>query len=267
MASQPESIGNAIAKERQDIFNALTQTHKLNELAVKRLQNKITQTLSQPGVPRLTKAFLNHELAYLFAYQRKLERAVSLVELALSDGLPETAVKLSKAHINWMNGRILMSKEILQTIEPNGERQMLSTLIGCSTSVGMIARAVSCLNDVGGEVRPEDRNIKAALSILQRQGFDDSQVSLRLQTAADIIRQSIGHPLLAYDLFATEEEGILFQFVVDGSVQDIVELDQKMTEALVDLYDDPIDSVFSVGIKPHVFTESNTSYGPYYASI
>ncbi|MBA1280377.1 hypothetical protein [Stutzerimonas stutzeri] len=267
MAPLPKTVGNSVADERQLIWLKMIETHRIDDLAIRRLQRRISETLAKQGIDHSTQALLHHELAYLYGYQRKVGPAVQSLDIARIHGLPPTADSLSRAHIYWMNGKILQSRNIICAIDTHGERQMISTLIGCTASVGMIARALRCIDELGGNARPEDRNIEAAAAILHTAHVDESQITSRLQTAADVIRESVKHPFMAYDIFADDREGILFQFVVDGSVEEIVQLENRVTEALVDVYDGPIDRLFTIGIKPHIFSDNNTSYGPYHASL
>lgn len=267
MQPRPKSIANEIADQRSLLWQNMTQTHHVDEVAIKRLQNRISALLKNEDIDSITRAMFNHELSYLYTYQGKMDDAMRHFDRT-QGVLPENAMHLSKGHLLWMSGDLLRSREALEAIDlGQGDDQLFRTLVGCCTSVGMISQAGECLKRTSIKGRLEDHFIEASVKIITDLGVDDWEVTARLQTASNIIRKATSHPFMAYDIFADGDEGIFFQFIVDGSAQELVALDHKVVEALVDNHSGELDSMLSIGIKPFEPSEFDVSYGPYHASV
>jgi hypothetical protein len=268
MSPQPKSVANEIGEERQKIWLKLAETHHVDELSIRRLQNRVIRLLEDQAINKsAVRAMLHHELGYLYAYQRSLDAAIRHLDSAGRLGLPEAPLRLSKGHAFFLNGKIAESGVSLDGIDLGREdRQMLKSLSGSYAASGMFRRAQQCADEYG-EAGFGYGNVKRAAAIMVDLGIDDVEVTNRLQTAIDAIMGEIKHPLMAYSVFADENEGILFQFVVDGSIDEIVALDNKIAETLSEKYNSAVDSVLAIGVKPHVPSEENIAYEPYHAGV
>lgn len=60
----------------------MIEAYETEDLAIRRLQRRINETLAKQGIDRLTQAFLHHELTYLYACQRKVGPAAQSLDIA-----------------------------------------------------------------------------------------------------------------------------------------------------------------------------------------
>lgn len=265
MSLQPKHEINELAEQRQAIWRALTESFRVDEFSIKRLQKQFKELFKKTAFDRKKQALISHELAYLSAYLKRPEEAVLLIEQSIELGLPEIPARFSIGFVLWMNGQIMQGREVLASIGVQREDlNLVKSMIGCSLAMGMIDLANDCVQLLG---RKEDSNVINASEMLSELGVSDIELTKRIQTAIDAIRDDLHHPLMAYDLFAMHGEGLLFQIVVNASVDKLVEMDIKIAEALTEHYHDPIDSVLTICTKPHASNATSTSYGPYHASM
>ena len=114
--------------------------------------------------------------------------------------------------------------------------------------------------------KASDVNIKhemAAARILNQLGVDDTELTKRLDTACRVIRANINHPILGQKLFAMEGEGILFRYIVKASIDELIELNDKVLDALIDGHDGPLDQELSIRVSPWSEQESQPREAAY----
>lgn len=266
MSPQPQSVAVEISQQRQAVWDRLRKTHAVDELAIKRLQKRITSLLEKPSVGLNIKKGLYHELACLFSYQGKLGDALHYLDSAGRLGLSEPVCRLARGHMLWLNGEVSEMRSVLERIELNDDRELLHTLTGGVASGGMFSRARECIRKLGAK-SPNDNYLCIAADILDESQIGDSQVGARLQTAAEILKGKISHPFLAYEVFADRDEGISFNFVVNAKIEEVVELDRLVVEALVEKYNDTLDSLLAINVKPFESSVTKDTYGPYHVGV
>jgi hypothetical protein len=266
MSPQPQSVAVEISQQRLAMWDRLRKTHAVDEVAIKRLQNRITGLLEKPTIGLATKMALYHELGCLLSYQGKLGDALHYLDSAGRLGLPEPVCNLSRGHMLWLNGEVSEMRSVLERIELSNDLAFLHTLTGELASGGMFSRARKCIHKLVGKI-PSDSYLCIAADILDENQIQDSEVGVRLQTAADVLKGRISHPFLAYEVFADRDEGISFSFVVNVNVEEVVELDRCVVEALVEKYDGPVDSLLAINVKPFEPAVTKDTYGTYHVGV
>lgn len=266
MSPQPQSVVVEISQQRLALWDRLRKTHAVDELAIKRLQNRIIGLLEKPTVGLATKKALYHELACLLSYQGKLGDALYYLDNAGRLGLPEPVCRLSRGHMLWMNGEVAEMRSVLERIELSDDLALLHTLTGGLASGGMFGRARECIQKLAAK-SSDDNYLCIAADILDENQIQDSEVGARLQTAASVLKGKISHPFLAYEIFADRDEGISFNFLVNARIEEVVELDRCVVEALVEKYDDPLDSLLAINVKPFEPAVTKDTYGPYHVGV
>lgn len=266
MSPQPQSVAVEISQQRLAVWDRLRETHAVDELAIKRLQNRIFGLLEKPTVGLVLKKALYHELACLLSYQGRLGDALHYLDSAGRLGLPEPVCHLARGHMLWMNGEVSEMRSVLERIELGGDLALLHTLTGGLASGGMFSRARECIHKLAAK-SSDDNYLCIAADILEEYQIEDSEVGVRLQTAASVLKGKISHPFLAYEVFADKDEGISFNFIVNATVEEVVELDRCVVEALVEKYDDPLDSLLAINVKPFEPAVTKDTYGPYHVGV
>lgn len=111
-----------------------------------------------------------------------------------------------------------------------------------------------------------EASIEAA-RILRRIGVDDIELTKRLDTACRVIQSKIQHPILAYKLFAKDDEGILYRYVVKAPMGDLLELNEMILDALLEEHDGPLDQELSICVTPWVPEDRPLLEEAYHVSI
>lgn len=266
MSPQPQSVASEIGQQRLAVWDRLRMTHAVDELAIKRLQNRIAGLLEKSAVSLAIKKFLYLDFAYLFSYQGKLDDALYYLDSAGRLGFPEAVCHLARGHMLWMNGEVSEMRSVLKRIELSDDLALLHTLTGAFASGGMFGRARECIRKLGAN-SPNDRYLCIAADILDEVQIEDCQVGARLQTAASVLKDKISHPFLAFEVFADRGEGIAFNFAVHATIEEVVELDRCVVEALAEKYNDPLDAILAVNVKPFEPAVTKDTYGPYHVGV
>lgn len=252
MPGQPRPAIDEIADERIAIFNEIVSTHQVDELKIRRLQNKLEKLISSANVEPLVRSVFHHELAYLYAYRGMAKEAAACFDEAEDFGLTGVNLSLSKAHALYLCGSIQESSRQAKThsSSASGDHEIGNLVVLC-IQAGLFIMADKILE---GLTTVEQPYVHIAAAILERLGCSESDVTERLQVAADVIKVSIKHPLMSYSLIAMEDEGMLYRFVVKADNAELVSLDRAIDRALSDRFDSDnsqLDRFLSIGVKPY----------------
>ncbi len=190
-----------------------------------------------------------HELAYLSAFAGRTDQALSRLDETQSIGFDEMAMILSRAYVLEMGGRLNEARTVIERLDVDSIIEASRKfLVPHYMELGMFKSATEVVPDI----ELYDEYARVASSILEDHGIDDSEVTKRLAFAASLVIQRVGHPLLDYKLFALRDEGILYQIVAKGSIEELVKLGIEVSDALIDNFDGPLNEILSIDVIPFV---------------
>ena len=264
MQAPAENSIQKILDERKNIENRLHSSFVLDEVSIKRLQKSIKNHLLLPSLSLIARAVLHHEMAYLFGLQRNVKEANSHLDDALSFGIDNLAVSISRGHIMLMSGRLLDARNFLENLEIDQENyQAIDVILPQYMECGMFRKA----SDAAAALNRNANSDLHVHRILDGLGINDLEVTLRLDVAAEVICKAVSHPLLAYDIFAHDDEGILIQIVANADIETLALLNEEIADALTDRFNAPIDSVLSIMVKPFSSMENNVEGAVYRVGV
>lgn len=250
MITDPAPKYQKIFQRREHLYTDLVNNFRLNELEAVSLEKEIKKTLVDPNLPRLIKGALHHELGCIYSYQLKLNKALEQMDIAERFGIDEFGNMVSKCLIYNLHGELSKSRSALESwksypSEPNIDRSILSHAV----ETGMFDLAKEII--LRGNSHHEDAI--AAAELIEGQGIDSALVTERLEVAAKIVIKETKKPFLAFNLFAMKNEGMLYEIIVDGTVEELIALDEKINDQLIELFGfDSLAEILSISISPYV---------------
>lgn len=252
MQGQPKLAITDFADQRKVIWHAIAQTHTVDEMAVRRLLNKLDSLLGALPYGDKSRPVVLHEQAYLYAYLMKAELSAKLFLQAESEGFSPLQKAVSAAHALYVCGELSMAVEEIERVklESREPRELIAVANQC-VHLGLFRRARDIYEKSGQPINGYVKRVICAAELMDEIGATDHDVSDRLAVAAEIVKRLSSHPLIGYDVFAMRDEGILFRFVVRDEINHLVEIDREIDEALALKFNGSIDSLFSVGVCPH----------------
>lgn len=238
-----------IFRQREAIQAQLYQQLYLDEFAVRRLELEIQKLIDLATTSTMMKAALYHELAYLSGFKLKMDQAMSHLDSSENLGIDPFGILVSRMFLLGLNGRFGDIRRSLEGFDLPGPQDSQNRLIvNHLVEAGMLNLACERLIAAGD---PSSQVI-AGGAVLQGIGATDTEVNDRLDFAAKFLIEEVGTPLIGYKFFAMAGEGILYQFVVKGDTDTLAALDQKLSDAIVENFDAPLDDYFSVSVIPFV---------------
>lgn len=158
-------------------------------------------------------------------------------------------------------GMISDAASLLDAVElvpnPDDLRQIMTSAM----HAGMFNLAEKCLveleklnvdpADSVGLVRECIADIRTATALMAQAGVSDDDIVARVALATSVVAQSVPeHPFVVYGFSATPDAGILYEFPLRLSVEALVELDWKISEALVDAFENPLSELIGFSSRP-----------------
>lgn len=243
---QPKSVLEECSEERLRIQERLSSAYDVDELAIERLKRKLRADLGVQNHPDTYLGAVHLQLAYLLGVQGRAEADAEL-DAAEKCGIDHAAVSLSRSHIALMNGFICSARAIVEELSrtadlPESARPLLTVHF---SHAGMLEELMKC-QDISHDLTRETD----AAQILQAAGIADIELTKRLDTACRVIRVNANHPILGMKIFAMEDEGIMYRYVVKGSDDDLIKLNDKVLDALIEQHDGPLDQQLSICVVP-----------------
>lgn len=261
---QPKLKAEDLARERQVIQDRLRDTLEFDELAAKRLERQFIAERDRPGAPMQLRAWMWHELAYLSAFAGRTDQALSRLDEAETLGFVGLGMSISRAFVLEMGGRFVEARSVIEAIDAASIMEPARHyLVPHYVELGMFKAATEAVADVS----EYDDYAEVAKAILEEHGIDDAEVTARLEFAAALIISRAGHPLIDYKLFAMQGEGILYQFVVKGGTEELVELSIAVSDALTDHFDGPLSELLSIDIVPFVPGNGSRQVGVFHVGF
>lgn len=243
-----KTIAHEVAEARISIEEDLYKTYILDELSVERIKRKVRGSLGSSNTPEKARLVMHHEMAYLLGLQGRYAESMEHLDLSEACGLDPIAKVFSAAHISILNGRMVNAREFVEGREFIAQvpPESGSLLASIHVNLGIMEKAlIATASD-----KSEFKHVQAAARILQSIGASDLELTKRLDTACTVIRDNSSHPLLGFKIFAMEGEGILYRFLVREPIEAVVELNDKVLDALMDNHDGPLDRELSILVTP-----------------
>lgn len=260
-----KTITQAVADARKIIEDELHKSYIVDDLSVERLKRKVKQTLSTSSGHRGTMIAMHHELAYLLALQGRYSEAMDHLSRSENWGLDPVAKVFSTAYLSILNGQMLSARQAVDDHEfiAAVPAKNMSLLAAIHVNLGIMEKALIAT----APEKSEFKHVQAAARVLESIGVSDLELTKRLDTACRVIRENISHPILVYKVFAMEGEGILYRFLVRASIDDVVELNDKVLDALMDNHDGPLDQELSIRVTPWTVDDKPDREEAYYVGI
>jgi hypothetical protein len=266
MSPQPhaESLLNQLFQRRRNLENSFQSSFLLDEVEARRLAKTLQAESAKGSITQMERGAILHELAYVEGLRGRLTSALGFMGRALHCGLDQLAIAVSKAHILTMFGRFIDARAELETIDlENLRASAQGSVLGLCEEVGMYTTATKL---GAGKDGPEVFSAEVS-KMLAAADINEIEVTQRLDYAASIVNMHALHRLIAYDLFAMDGEGILFRFVIDGSMDELLALDWSISAQVAKKFQGPLDDILSIGIKPFSKGEQHLEYGAYRVDI
>jgi hypothetical protein len=251
MQGQPKLAIAEFAGQRRAMWDAIADTHVVNQIAVRRLYNELDALLAVLPFGDQSRPFVLHEQAYLCAYLLKPDASLRLFQQAEAEGLPPIAKAVSASHALYICGEIKMAIDEIERVKlDKAKHRDLEAVADQCVHLGLFGRARD-LYQAAGSTGGYVERVTCAAELIEEINGNDREVSDRLAVAAEIVKKMSYHPFIGYDVFAMRGEGILFRFVVRDDIERLVDIDREIDTALSAQFEGPIDSIFSIGVYPH----------------
>ncbi|WP_122448677.1 hypothetical protein [Pseudomonas viridiflava] len=252
MQAKPRLAIVDIATDRQTLWSEATRSYVMDEIKVRRLINKLDKLLSTLPPSHSHRVIALHEKAYLYAYLMKRDVSRKYFDDAESEGLPLLAKCVSLSHALFVCGDLKGGAQEIMKVDREQVAQVdLVGVAACCVHLGLFKMAKDFYLQAGMGAEGISKKVVEAAQILDDIEAEDSDILERISVAGEIVKQMTNSPLIAYDLFAMQGEGILFRFVVRGGVDHLSKIDRAIDEALSSQFCEVIDNFFSIGIAPH----------------
>lgn len=260
-----KTIAQEVAEARISVEEDLYKTYIVDEFSVERIKRRVRESLGSNNSSGKVRLVMHHELAYLLGLQGRYQESMENLDLSEAWGLDPIAKVFSAAHISILNGQMLSAREFVegQDFIAQVQPESKSLLASIHVNLGVMEKALIAT----APNKSEFKHVQAATRILESIGVSDLELTKRLDTACRVIRESVSHPILGYKVFAMEGEGILYRFLVRASIDDVVELNDKVLDALIDNHDGPLDRELSIRVTPWTPDDKPDREEAYYVGI
>lgn len=262
MSPQPqaESLLNKLFRRRRDLEASFHNSFLLDEVEARRLAKDLQAESSKGSITQHERGAVLHELAYVEGLRGRLTSALGFMGLAHQCGLDDLVIAVSSAHILIMFGRFVDARAALEKIDyESAPASAQGSIYGLCEEVGMYELASKIpIGFSNQEFQSNEAN-----EILKDANINEIEVTRRLNFAAEIVCAQAKHRLIAYDLFAMPGEGILFRFIVDAPMDDLLKLDWEITSEVAKKFNGPVDDILSIGVKPFSKGDEHIEYGAY----
>lgn len=246
MQPQPQLALNEIFNERQRIKNSLSETYVLDEIASERLKRRILKELQAHSVGDQYRAALHHELAALLGSQGRVDDAYIHLVKAGQLGFERFGVVFTLAFIYLSNGWVMEARSLIESAYKEAPEEVLGLVRAHQAQAGM----VEVFMDLADRKPQFFSDSAEAARILVSRGIPDIELTKRLDTACRIIRANISHPILGYKVFAQEGEGILYRYLVKAPIEELILLNDKVLDALLEKHEGILDQELSICVTP-----------------
>lgn len=243
--------------QRVEMLRTFVRSFQLDLVGCMRLERSLKELFQVPEFEGVARIAMGLVLAMKRDYsgaEHHLARAATLCgEAAVASARVTAALHCGRIDVA---ARLLLQAELVK--EPGRLRQIMTNAM----HTGLFSLAERCVIeleklkvDPAGEktgIVPECiPDIRTATSLMAEAGVSDQDISERVAVAAGVVAQHAPeHPFVVYGFSATPDAGILYEFPLNLPVDELVDLDWKISEALVDAFEDPLSELIGFSTRP-----------------
>lgn len=248
---------NDLEEQRVSILRAFMKSFQLDLLGCKRLERSLFELFRLPefeASARVSMGLLSAMKRNSADSDHHLNRAAAL------DG--EHAVAIPRISAALHCGRMIEAATMLQQMEIVKEPARLRQMMTHAMQVGLLSIAEECLVELEKmnlspavekcNIDPDCvHELRTATKLLKDAGVSDWQLVERVAVANKVVAECVpDHPFVVYGFGATADAGIFYEFPLSLPVDELVELDWKISEALVDAFDEPYSDLIGFATRP-----------------
>ncbi|HTN31806.1 MAG TPA: hypothetical protein VL178_13435 [Pseudomonas sp.] len=250
-----------LEEQRISLVEAYIDTFQLDLVGCKRIERSVQKLFGMPEfecAARITFGLLQSTKRNYGEAVHHLNRAQLLVDSEM--------VRMASVTAALQCGAVRDAASLLAAAELTSDPRHLRQLMSKAMHAGMYILANKCLeelaklkadasNPAAGFLSKYSPDIYAAAELVKAHGLCDSDIVERVAVATDVVaRRAPDHPFVVYGFSVTPETGIHYEFPLRMPVDELVQLDWDISEALVEVFDDPHSELISFSTRP--FSES-----------
>lgn len=243
--------------QRIEILRTFLRSFQLDLVGCMRTERALKELFRLPefeGVARVTMGLVLAMKRDYSGAEHHLARAATL------RGEPAVAQARLSAALHC--GRIDVAAALLERTELVQDPGRLRQILTNAMQVGMFSLAEKCVVELeklkvepagekSGLVAECIPDIRVATSLMAAAGVSERDIVDRVAVATSVVAQRAPeHPFVVYGFSATPDAGILYEFPLSLPVGELVELDWKISEALVDAFEDPLSELIGFSTRP-----------------
>jgi|GEM_PF-5510190 len=139
---------------------------------------------------------------------------------------------------------------------PKGDPASISMVARICNQAGLFYSAEKALSEFekasGSMVEEEELqffvHLPETLAYMREHKLDEVELARRLSAASQVVLEMVG-PLTTFSVRASDE-GISFEYTVDGDVERMIDVDFAITRRLVRDFEDTMSTHLSIGVVP-----------------
>lgn len=259
MSPTPQSKVSEISGKRSKITDDFVRDLQLNALACQRLENELRELIRLPAFECNARI----ELAMLQAMKRRWSDVVSNFNRVRQLGCDLNLVRRFEAVAALYCGRLVEAFELISGVVLSGDPEELRAVRSTAMQSGHYDLAVACtdrllslnVNPDGGlsvdNLQGIYHDVYTAQEVVRRSGLSYADIAARIQVASSVVCKRSAAPLVVYGFSATLDAGILYEFPLRLSVDNLIAIDWEISEALVDSFPDYESGIISFSTKPY----------------
>lgn len=250
-------------EQRALIIQDYVRTLRLNEFACKKLERELLNLLGVPQFEGLARI----ELGLLQAMGRKYESAKHHLDRA-SVLVAGDSVSIAMADCALYCWDVRAAYEKLSALELPANPDTLKFIRVLAIHAGMFRLARECnelieamgvdLQSARGKFGADSvEDLSVAANLVCSYGVTDKDISDRVHIASQVVARHVpDQPSIIFGFSSTFEAGILYEFPLRLSVDELVEIDWEISEAIAENFEDQLCGLISFSTKP--FSESSS---------
>lgn len=223
---------------------------------LRQIEVRIDRLLRTTSSPRLTCFGALFLISYGLGDRAKTE---NLIEQALDEPLLELGLLQNAIRVLTNFGSHDRARELIEVMVeafPDSKRALDAAMIGSqimqcpSKSIVFLDRLDKLTVNEAQPLHPRHRaNLQLSLDLANQHGFDDGDLSSRLDAAVRAIR-TVGQEVLRQNIVYLHDGSFVSQLYVDADAATCASINFDIADALVEKFDDPGSGVFSIACRP-----------------